>query len=74
MRKYKRQIARERMTAQGIGNVNRGFSRRDAEGVPNWRKALQGDTGKQAERAQMRAGRILKAQRIARRPRKKAVE
>ena len=73
MRKYKRQIARERMTAQGIGNVNRGFSRRDAEGVPNWRKALQGESGKQAKRAQMRAGLKLKAERLARRPRKKAV-
>ena len=73
MRKYLRQIARERMTAQGIGNVNKGFSRRDADGVPNWKKALTGESGKAAERAQMFAGKKLKAARDRKHPHRRKV-
>lgn len=50
LRKYKRQIAKGRMTAAGVGNVNKKMHIADEKGVVNWRKAL----GKDAERPQMR--------------------
>lgn len=49
MRKYERQIARARLTALGVGKVNRNMWRL-------WRKALTGKTGEDARRAQMKAG------------------
>lgn len=55
MRKYERQIARARLTDLEIGNVNRQMGRIQ-DGIPNWRRALTGKTGKAAERAQMKAG------------------
>ena len=49
LRKYKRQIEKARMTAAGVGNVNKKMHIADENGVVNWRKAL----GKAAERDQM---------------------
>ena len=40
LRKYKRQIAKARMAAAGVGNVNKKMHIKDSDGVPNWRKAL----------------------------------
>ena len=56
MRKYKRQIARDRMTSTGVGNVNRKMGYRNAEFVPNWKTALYGETGEKARKAQMHFG------------------
>lgn len=51
MRKYKRQIARARLTVLGVGNVNRKMGNK-RDGVPLWRAVLTGDFGKQALKAQ----------------------
>lgn len=56
MRKYLRQIAKARLTAMGVGNVNRGLRKKDSDGVPNWKKALYGKTGEAAEKALVMAG------------------
>ena len=56
MRKYLRQIAKARMTAMGIGNVNRGLGKKGEDGVANWRKALYGKSGEAAEKALVMAG------------------
>ena len=55
VRKYKRTIAKARLTAAGIGNVNRKLSQ-EQDGKKNWKRALTGETGRAAERAQMVAG------------------
>ena len=62
MRKYKRQIAKARLTIMGVGNVNRKMNK-NREGVPLWRAVLTGDFGKKAERAQMNFGKLIKAER-----------
>ncbi len=55
MRKYRRQIAKARLKAMGVGNVNRQMHR-EQDGVKNWRRALTGETGQAAEKAQIMAG------------------
>ena len=60
MRNLKRQIARDRLSIMGVGNVNRKLSQK-RDGVPLWRAVLQGDFGQKAERAQMNYGKLLKA-------------
>ena len=60
MRKYLRGIAKARMKAMGIGNVNRKMSLKKG-GVPNWKVALYGKTGADAERAQMNYGMLIRA-------------
>ncbi len=55
MRKYKRQIAKARLTALGVERVNRKM-RKVKDGIALWRVVLIGKTGKEAETAQMRAG------------------
>ena len=55
MRKYLRQIAKNRLAAVGLENVNRKMSIKK-DGVENWRRALSGESGKKAEAAQMKAG------------------
>ncbi len=62
MRKYLRQMAKARLKAMGVGNVNRKMKNRK-DGVPLWQAVLYGDSGKDAERAQMNYGKLLKAQR-----------
>lgn len=66
LRKAKRQIAKARLTAMGVGNVNRKMSRRKEDGVPNWRKAIEGKTGEDAHRIQMNYGKLKKARRVNR--------
>lgn len=56
LRKYKRQIAKARLTVMGVGNVNKKMKTKSSEGIPNWRKALYGESGKSAERAQLMDG------------------
>ena len=67
LRRIKRQMAKARMTAAGVGNVNKKMRLVGEDGVSNWRKALT-PAGKQAQKA--------KAQRIkrARNPRRKLKE
>lgn len=62
LRKYKRTIAKDRMRALGIDRVNRRFARVQ-DGVANWRRALTGETGEAAEKAQMKVGNALQAAR-----------
>ena len=64
IRRHKRQIARARLKAMGVGNVNRQMSRVQ-NGVKNWRRALTGKTGASAEKAQIMAGLRAKAMREA---------
>ena len=61
MRKYLRQIAKARLHAMGVGNVNRKMSLTGPDGVKNWRKALYGKTGEAAHRAQMNLGKLIDA-------------
>lgn len=49
MRKYKRQVAKARMKVVGFERINKNFSVKNADGIPNWRLALM---DKKAERAQ----------------------
>ena len=48
MRKYYRQIAKARMKAAGVGNVNRKMGG-VTYGVKNWRRIVFGDLAKDAE-------------------------
>lgn len=60
LRNVKRQIAKARMAATGVGNVNKKLSLKKGN-IPNWKRALYGRTGEQAHKAQMNLGRLLKA-------------
>ena len=60
LRNVKRQIAKARMMATGVGNVNKKLHLQK-EGEPNWKRALYGKTGEQAHKAQMNLGRLIKA-------------
>lgn len=60
LRSIKRQIAKARMAATGVGNVNSKLAL-EKDGAPNWKRALYGKTGEQAHRAQMNLGRLIKA-------------
>ena len=62
VRKYKRTIAKERMRALGIDRVNKRFGRVQ-DGLSNWRRALTGETGEAAEKAQMKVGNALQVAR-----------
>ena len=55
MRKYERQIAKARLRALGVGNVNRQMHR-EQDGQKNWRRALTGETGVAALKAQIMEG------------------
>ena len=61
LRKYKRSIAKARLTAANFGNVNKKFSTRK-DGLPLWRAILTGKAGRDAERVQMNYGKLIKAQ------------
>ena len=63
LRNVKRQIAKARLSCMGVGNVNKKLARRkgadgkqDKKEIPNWKRALYGKTGEEAERAQMADG------------------
>ena len=62
LRKYKRQIAKDRLECANFGNVNKKLHvKRD--GLPLWRAVLTGKGGRDAERVQMNYGKLLKAKR-----------
>lgn len=61
LRNVKRQIAKARMMATGVGNVNKKL-RIVKDGMPNLKRALYGKTGEQAHRAQMNLGHLINAQ------------
>ena len=65
MRKYLRQMAKARMKAMGIGNIHRKMGNKK-DGVALWRAVLYGNSGKDAERAQMNYGKLMKAQKKGR--------
>ena len=62
IRSIERQIAKGRMAAMGIGNINKkmSFARKDEDGKrkepPLWRRVLHGDYAKQSLAAQLGAG------------------
>ena len=64
LRRIKRQIAKARMTAAGVGNVNKKMRLVGEDGVANWRKALT-PAGERAQKAQ--AQRIKRAKQFSRR-------
>lgn len=66
LRAIKRQMAKARLAVMGVGNVNRKLKLTKEDGVPNWKKALFGKTGESAHKAQMIAGRKIKAKDEAR--------
>ena len=72
IRSIKRQIAKARMSATGVGNVNRKLSLK-RDGIPNWKRALYGKTGEQAHDAQMRLGALIKARDNSKKAMKKRV-
>jgi hypothetical protein len=51
MRKYLRQIAKERMKACGVGNVNRKMRRMNAKGEKLCRSFISGEYAELGERA-----------------------
>ena len=59
-RSIKRSIAKARLTAMGVGNVNKKMRLKKAD-TPNWKLALYGKTGEDAHRAQMNLGQLIKA-------------
>ena len=65
MRKYLRQMAKARLKAMGAGSINRNMGKKK-DGVALWRAVLYGKSGKDAERAQMNYGKLLKAQKKGR--------
>ena len=61
LRKYKRQIAKARMAAAGVGNVNRAMRRKhNMLDIPNWRRALT----KEGEKAQLEQARKIKERKM----------
>ena len=64
LRKYKRQIANARMSAAGVGNVNKKLKYKGEDGLVNWRKVLK----KESEKAQMDLGvKIVRQRQLSRR-------
>lgn len=41
LRAYKRQVAKDRMRVLGFEHINKNFSVRNQEGIPNWKLALK---------------------------------
>ena len=62
MREIRRQIAKARMEAAGVGNINKKMSKTRG-GVKIWRILTEGKTGKQAEKEQMAYGEKIVFQR-----------
>lgn len=71
LRKYQRQIAKNRLDALGVGRVNRQMHR-EQDGQKNWVRALTGETGEAARKAQIKKGWQMKAERDNARARVKA--
>ena len=66
MRKYKRQIAKARLSAMGVGNVNKKMRLKKEDGLQNWKRALYGETGEEAHKVQMNLGKLMKAKKQGR--------
>ena len=62
LRKYKRQIAKARLSAADFGKINKKLHV-VRNGVPLWRAILTGKEGRDAERVQMNYGKLMKARR-----------
>lgn len=61
MRKYRRQVAKARMKVVGFERINKNFSVKNADGIPNWRLALMDKKAEQAQAVQgMRTRRKLR--------------
>lgn len=58
MRKYLLQIAKERLKALGVGNVNKKLARKNKDGVPLWRAVLTGEFAKDGRDALKKARKI----------------
>ena len=71
LRSIKRQIARGRMAAMGLDRINKRLSYMSSDGLPNWRKALEGESGEAAHKAQLMAGLKIKQREDARKSMKK---
>ena len=69
MRELKRSIAKARLQVMGVGNVNRKLKRRK-DGRPLWRVVTEGKSGKDAERAQINYGMLLRAKKQERKTRR----
>ena len=58
----------------GVGNVNRKMAKKkdpkDRDELPNWKKALYGKTGEEAHTVQMNLGKLKKAKKEGRKPRR----
>lgn len=51
LRNIKRQIAKARLKVIGVDRINRRLSDTNAEGVPNWKTALQDEKAHRAQTA-----------------------
>ena len=56
LRKQRREIAKARMAVIGLDRINKRMSYISSDGLPNWRKAITGDSGKSAHKAQLMDG------------------
>lgn len=66
LRRIKRQIAKARLSAMGVGNVNKKMRLKKEDGLQNWKRALYGETGEEAHKAQMNLGKLMKAKKQGR--------
>lgn len=71
LRAIKRQVAKARLTAMGLDRINKRLSYVSSDGLPNWRKAITGESGEAAHKKQMTEGRKIKRQDEARKLAKK---
>lgn len=60
LRSIKRQIAKARMAAMGVDRINKRMSKVSKGGLPNWRRAISGESGEAAHKAQIMNGRKIK--------------
>ena len=66
LRRIKRQIAKARLSAMGVGNVNKKMRLKKEYGLQNWKRALYGETGEEAHKVQMNLGKLMKAKKQGR--------
>ena len=60
MRKYLRAIAKARMKACGVGNVNKKMARKNEKGEKLWRAFLWGEYAEQGRKAQVKPKRKVR--------------
>lgn len=66
IRSAKRSVAKGRLAAMGVGQINRKLHRKK-DNVPLWRAVTEGESGKDAERIQLNKGKLIKARKEQRR-------